>query len=95
MVTRENEQLSETELMERWATVTDLAELYSMSPTAVRSRAKSGEWPCHRLGHRTIRFSPEDQRDIRDMWKSNQSDLQEKKREALQRKRIKALLEDL
>lgn len=94
MAARKDEQLSEAELMERWATVADLAQLYSMSPNAVRDRTKSGEWPCQRLGPKTIRFSPEDQRDIRDMWKTNQNDLQQKKRAALQRKRIKELLKD-
>ncbi len=85
--------LDEHELMQRWATVSDLADLYSMSQTAVRDRITSGEWPCHRLG-RTIRFSPDDQQVIRDMWKSNQPELPARKQNALRRERIKKLLND-
>lgn len=85
--------LDEHELMQRWATVSDVADLYSMSQTAVRARITSGEWPCHRLG-RTIRFSPDDQQAIRDMWKSNQPDLPTRKQNALRRERIKRLLND-
>ncbi|WP_156837256.1 hypothetical protein [Nesterenkonia alba] len=95
MTQRKDERpLDEYELMQRWATVSDLADLYAMSQTAVRTRIKTGEWPCHRMG-RTIRFSPEDQRDIRDMWKSNQPDLPTRKQNALRRERIKRLLNDV
>lgn len=44
-----------------------------MSPTAVYKRAKSGEWPSHRQG-RAIRFSPDDQQRIEDMWQSTRPD---------------------
>lgn len=60
-------------LEERWATVQDLADLYSMSADSVRNKAKSGEWPCHRQG-KTIRFSPYDQSRIEDMWVSSWED---------------------
>lgn len=94
MTQRKSERpLDEHELMQRWATVSDLADLYSMSQTAVRARITNGEWPCHRLG-RTIRFSPDDQQDIRDMWKSSQPDLPTRKQNALRRERIKKLLND-
>lgn len=58
---------------QRWATVRELAELYSMSDTTVRSKANSGEWPAHRTG-KTLRFSPEDQLTIRDKWVPNVPD---------------------
>ncbi|WP_407938616.1 helix-turn-helix domain-containing protein [Nesterenkonia haasae] len=58
---------------QRWATVNEIAELYSISLTTVRARANSGEWPCSRQG-RMLRFSPSDQQRIRDMWRPNRPD---------------------
>lgn len=61
------------EMKERWAKVREIAELYSMSEEAVRRKARDGTWPSHRQG-KAIRFSPDDQQRIEDMWKSTRPD---------------------
>jgi len=61
------------EMKERWATIQEIAQLYSMSDASVRKKVASGEWPSHRQG-KTKRFSPEDQQRIEDMWVSTRPD---------------------
>lgn len=82
-------------LNERWATIKEIAELYSMSDTSVRKRAATGEWPAHRHG-KTLRFSPEDQMTIRDKWIPNVPDrIVTREERKAQNERISRLLDDL
>lgn len=50
-----------------WSSVRDMAEEYDLTPETVRNRVRSGAWPAGRDG-RMIRFSPEQQDQIREQW---------------------------
>lgn len=49
-----------------WATVDDLATELQISKATVYRRVETGEWPAGRTG-RAIRFSPQQQDEIREM----------------------------
>lgn len=87
-------KLDRFEMKERWATIQEMAQLYSMSDASVRKKVASGEWPSHRQGP-TKRFSPDDQQRIEDMWVSTRPDRIETREEKKARDaRIKRLLSE-
>lgn len=90
----EDRNVDRFEMKERWATIQEVAQLYSMSSASVRKKVASGEWPSHRQG-KTKRFSPDDQQRIEDMWVSTRPDRIETREEKKARDaRIKMLLSE-
>lgn len=89
-----DQRVDRYEMKERWATIQEMAQLYSMSDASVRKKVASGEWPSHRQGS-TKRFSPDDQQRIEDMWVSTRPDRIETREEKKARSaRIRRLLSD-
>lgn len=88
-------KLDRFEMQERWATIQEMAQLYSMSDSSVRKKVASREWPSHRQGS-TKRFSPDDQQRIEDMWVSSRPDRIETREERkAQNARREQLLKNL
>lgn len=50
--------------MEQTYTPAQVAEWLQMAERTVKERAHSGQWPCLKLGQRTIRFTEEHYRQI-------------------------------
>lgn len=83
------------EMRERWATIQEIAQLYSMSDATVRKKVASGEWPSHQQG-KTRRFSPDDQQRIEDMWESTRPDrIETREEKKARRARRERLLKDV
>lgn len=88
-------KLDRFEMKERWATIQEIAQLYSMSDASVRKKVASGEWPSHRQGS-TKRFSPDDQQRIEDMWVSTRPDrIETREEKKAMNERRRRLLKDL
>lgn len=53
--------------MEADFTPADLARTFRVSAEFVKAKARTGEWPCHIYGPRTIRFTADQVATIRDL----------------------------
>jgi hypothetical protein len=40
----------------RLVSIAELAEILKLSPATVRTRIKTGEWPCYSAGEKSARF---------------------------------------
>lgn len=53
---------------EQWWSTEDLANYMGISPSTVRRKASTGQWPCHKIG-KLYRFTDDNVETIREQTK--------------------------